>query len=1207
MKNTAKKLLCLVLVLMIAVPFAAFPASAAEDYASAADGDLLYAVNFNGTTDVFKINGTKYDGMTRKIEDGGKTIRLKAATTPSVEGSVWSGEFTKYDTYGKSYTVVFTVNAPDNQSVGLFAKWKDGFFVNPTANTYSVGHCSGAGADAEKYVAETSYDGTGDATQTYAIEFASGGTAGSDGKYECSVYKLYVWKNYKWELIADLDATTRKAIAWNTGDYEFMIQLARVSESAENNTDYVSVGDMNVYKGLAVAGGYLDETRAYYIANDGDLLYTANFYGDAKYTVGETWAKMQTKTVSDGGKTITLTPNQSDQAAVFGEEMDPENYPAQGNSYTMAFTVTASDADQEIGLYPDWSSGFVVAPGKNMFKYNKTLSDRTKNETIVDYVEYDGTGALTQTYAIEYQLNDDFSAAEYNLYVAQCGKWVLLYSLNADELAAGPNWSTTDYETVIRFYRDSKIANQTSGTVTVSNVNVYKGLAAKSGDATLDWGYDFAADGDLLYKANFKGDATWNVGESWGGMTTKVLDGGNAIVLDAKQDDSGETYRGNVWGKDLVPTNSYPAGGNSYTVVFTVEASDADEEIGFYPDWSTGFVLTPGQNKFRYLATENEGKNNTIVVASTTYSGTALLKQTYAVDFTVDEDYNATNYNLYVLQDGVWVCIYSLSESQLSNTSWGGDAKDYEVALRFYRHHYVIDESGNSTSTVDETQSGTVTISNLNVYKGCDIFPELGAVTGASVRLNSPTGIRFTGSVKKDYLDALKDEYGAENVTIGMLITPRDYLVDNGLAFTKEALDDCDAIAGAKYLEIDAVTVLDEGTHYKVNCAMTNVLEANYNRIFSARLYIKVNGEIYEYADYSAKNNSRSIAEVAALAYYDVQATADSVYKYATTLSVGTTVYSPYQNRDVLKNFFEEETATSISVMTYNIRAYGDADSWWESFTGDYEGWAGRDVSYALGTITELMPDVVGLQEDDQNLYNEYKNVPALEQNYERLNANGNGNEGNEILYKKGVFTLISTGTVSYKTLATQYADDENVASADFSLDTKGTDGVGRFFRWAILEKEGVQFLVVNTHLHYKGSSTSSVSDAANKNLRKAQATLIRRWLDESQEAARCENKIVMGDMNAQGDSQEMKYGFLNGTGSLDLAKDNALHAGDVGGTLITEGFEDRQPWVYDHIFFNGDALTAYEYSVVDNYDADPAPTNYPSDHLPVIAKFICK
>ena len=288
--------------------------------------------------------------------------------------------------------------------------------------------------------------------------------------------------------------------------------------------------------------------------------------------------------------------------------------------------------------------------------------------------------------------------------------------------------------------------------------------------------------------------------------------------------------------------------------------------------------------------------------------------------------------------------------------------------------------------------------------------------------------------------------------------------------------------------------------------------------------------------------------------------------------------------------------------MTYNIRAYGDADNIWDQILGDYEGWAGREPKYALETITELMPDVVGLQEDDSKLYAEYSKVPALEANYVRYNAGGNGNENNEILVKKGI-TVLESGTVYYKEYKEKHLDDENISGADWSADTKGDSDKGRFFRWVLVEKNGVKFLVVNTHLHYTASGTKT-SDTVNKNLRKGQATLIRLWLAENID--KTANQIVMGDMNSQGDAQEMKYGLLNGTGSLDLASANATLKGDVGGTLIENEFTDRQPWVYDHIFFNGDVLTADEYSVIDNYDAAPAPTKYPSDHLPVVAKFTC-
>ena len=92
--------------------------------------------------------------------------------------------------------------------------------------------------------------------------------------------------------------------------------------------------------------------------------------------------------------------------------------------------------------------------------------------------------------------------------------------------------------------------------------------------------------------------------------------------------------------------------------------------------------------------------------------------------------------------------------------------------------------------------------------------------------------------------------------------------------------------------------------YYFINCALVNIKAENYGREFSARAFIEVNGELYRYAEFDVENHSRSIAEVAERAYNDVKGTADSVYKYETTLDVGTIAYSPYENREILKDFF---------------------------------------------------------------------------------------------------------------------------------------------------------------------------------------------------------------------------------------------------------------------------------------------------------------
>ena len=246
--------------------FCVYDGLAVTNLETAENIEPIYEVDFNGTDEVFGNIGTKYDGMAvRTVSDKGRTIELVAAIpkkeTSSVEGSVWSGEMLKYKMPGNSYTVVFTVNAPENQSVGIFPKWKDGFFVNPMNNTYSVGHCGKDGHNVEKYVGTTTYNGSGKAKQTYAIEFASGNVAGSDKKYNCSAYRLWVQNNDKWTCIAELSADVREEIAWNETDFEFMLQLARVSDG-KTNTGSVKVSDAKVYRGLVASK--FENSKIYY-------------------------------------------------------------------------------------------------------------------------------------------------------------------------------------------------------------------------------------------------------------------------------------------------------------------------------------------------------------------------------------------------------------------------------------------------------------------------------------------------------------------------------------------------------------------------------------------------------------------------------------------------------------------------------------------------------------------------------------------------------------------------------------------------------------------------------------------------------------------------------------------------------------------------------------------------------------------------------
>ena len=491
--------------------------------------------------------------------------------------------------------------------------------------------------------------------------------------------------------------------------------------------------------------------------------------------------------------------------------------------------------------------------------------------------------------------------------------------------------------------------------------------------------------------------------------------------------------------------------------------------------------------------------------------------------------------------------------------------------------------------------------------------PKITIDEGASICMGDPTGIRFTGTVSRSYYESLVKDYGEENVKAGMLIAPTSNL-DSVDEFTKEALDAWNG-AATKYLEIDADALVNEGNAaYRITCAMGNIKANDVEKEFSARLYVKVtsNGKTeYSYSEFSKADNSRSVAYVATAALADFSDEADSTHTNEVNV-YGETKYSPYdtEQRSVLEDF---KLKSTITVMTYNIKAYEEGD-FWDKLFGKEKGWDGRDPIYALETITEEMPDIVGLQEDDSYLYNEYSKVPGLSA-YTRFNSNANGNEGNEILVNTAKFNVLDDGVEYFKELAkdSRYSSNSDVTDSrvDWDNDTKGDKvngkAKGRFFRWVLVEDKVTKdrFLVVNTHLHYKAWLTDDEATNAdcNKYLRRAQATLIRLWLLDMSEA--CSNQIVMGDLNSDQNAHSTK-GLLTGKGALDKAATDAVVTVNVGGTLVKDGFSTREPYVYDHIFYSGDSLKALKYAVIDNYDED-APTVYPSDHLPVYAMFMAK
>lgn len=117
MKKTLSLLLALVMVLGMVTVFAG---AAAPNYDSAADGAVLYEVNFNGDENYkpfnFRNGAAKMAATTIEVQDGGKTL---VATAPSDAGSAyfWGGKINGLKIGGgRKYTITFKASFPEKNA-----------------------------------------------------------------------------------------------------------------------------------------------------------------------------------------------------------------------------------------------------------------------------------------------------------------------------------------------------------------------------------------------------------------------------------------------------------------------------------------------------------------------------------------------------------------------------------------------------------------------------------------------------------------------------------------------------------------------------------------------------------------------------------------------------------------------------------------------------------------------------------------------------------------------------------------------------------------------------------------------------------------------------------------------------------------------------------------------------------------------------------
>lgn len=147
-------------------------------------------------------------------------------------------------------------------------------------------------------------------------------------------------------------------------------------------------------------------------------------------------------------------------------------------------------------------------------------------------------------------------------------------------------------------------------------------------------------------------------------------------------------------------------------------------------------------------------------------------------------------------------------------------------------------------------------------------FTGIGTAAGASIRANTPYGIRWTVRMKTAEWNKLVEAYGEANVKAGVIIAPLDYLGsgETAVPFTIDAFK----AANKKYVDIVTDT-FNAKLENKVEgysgfyASLVNIKAGNLNREFIARSYVAVTKDgvtAYYYGEYSAEDNARTIYEV---------------------------------------------------------------------------------------------------------------------------------------------------------------------------------------------------------------------------------------------------------------------------------------------------------------------------------------------------------
>ena len=531
--------------------------------------------------------------------------------------------------------------------------------------------------------------------------------------------------------------------------------------------------------------------------------------------------------------------------------------------------------------------------------------------------------------------------------------------------------------------------------------------------------------------------------------------------------------------------------------------------------------------------------------------------------------------------------------------------------------------------------------------------------TGASVRIGTPTGLRFTAEFSDKYLNS----FGSDLVSYGVIIAPKAY-VDGAGGFTFEKLDTYSANNGGKttYLVYSAkpgvegtsgstnAKVVEKSGYKVINAVLGNVKTANYENLFSAVSFVTVqtdDGIKVYYSAYDKENNARKIASVARAAIEDVSETSTTgytndftfkiptinktqkskkwdwdkweyVYTYEYTLGSTSNghLYRPYTSAQLatLQSFCSKELRIYQQniLNEYGASNYGDDVVVSES----YQTQAERGIRM-LKQIEQMRPDVMGFCEDSDFWVAYLTNALNGTYNfYATSNASNTSidiNEGNLIGYNKTRFTLNDSGMFS---LGSNASDLNSQNTVEYDGESYHSH-YSRFTKWVKLtdkNNNNTQFIFASTHFDHNGKTPY----AAGKLIRQQEAIHARTQLSTIANGLAC---FYVGDFNdgwtvepmleletesairkLSSDKEKTGKGFFE----ISASDASERYYNYAGNNVTYHYYNERTHGRLDYCFYKDDYATAIRYRILmRKFKGTSNVASYPSDHYGLISDFL--